>query len=525
MDLYKISLGEKIKYRWLNFRKWLFCPLAKKNNWRWLFNVCNCQRYEPKWVWLWICPDCRKVVKEDKPGAIYQKFTQGQEPTESCDCAIIPPIVETVTRKVCIRSGELVRSFCLHTEVREYEKGLEPTKQCTIHNYRKSGRRKEMCGGALGFFLWFIRVAWKKANQMMAEELAMETFAEWAKRDVTYLDWFVFLCDNKAEHKFLNDKTPFVQYISKILKKRMFKLSQKNPRFFELLDRFIFMHSLFDISPAPQVFMDRYNYYPFENNDEGVKGFWTDAAFPYQKLLTKWVVEVCKKHFGENFLLKFINEPRHREGKNADEKFHRIAIFHRDLADQVLIPIMSSKESAYSMIITDNSESEAGQLLIVWHGRHAPICPKCKKLLSELFPTRLTEEWMGRLRDGEQHSVNFISDFEKGYNSLIAFFKSANIKSRWHGDGSDDCEQAKGYRIGNFCFASAKQYEETCDFAWKKQVEHNKSRGRKKTVFMVPFNAETLHKVDGVFLECWEKTDVDWSIIDGMHRAHKKNFG
>lgn len=524
--MFSLTIWQRIWYRWFNFRKWLFCPLFKRIKWWKGYDKYDCRRYEPAPVyeWVWVCAECGGLLAEGQPGAIYQKFELEDVPTASCGCTLPVP-VEKVKRTVCIHSGKLPRPFCLHRKLIEFEKGTEPTARCDVHNFKKSGRRKEMCGGALGFFLWFIRIAWKKADQVKAEELAMETFAKWAENDVTYLDWFVWLIDNKPEHKFLNGKGPYKQYISSVLKRRMFKLSEWDERFFELLDRFIYMHKLFDISPIPQVFMDRYNYYPFEHNDEGVKGFWTEKAWRYQMNLTGRVVGICKEYFGERFMVKFINEPRHREGRDADAKFHQIAVFHRDMVDQAVVPQMSSKESAYDRVVTDNSESEAGQLLIVWHGRGHHICPKCKKPLAELFPTRLVYEWMARRRKGEQHSINFISDFEKGYNSLNAFFRSANEESRWHGDGSDDCEQAEGYRVGNFCFADAKQYGETCDFAWQKQVEHNATRGKKKTVFMCPFNAETLKKRDGVFYECWEKADVNWKLIEAMKTSHIKNFG
>ena len=72
-------------------------------------------------------------------------------------------------------------------------------------------------------------------------------------------------------------------------------------------------------------------------------------------------------------------------------------------------------------------------MLLVWHAEGNKMrCPKCHRLLSDIFPAELLpQKWMARLRTGEQHSVTMKDDFEKGYNSMDKLFGSANFKTSY----------------------------------------------------------------------------------------------
>ena len=399
----------------------------------------------------------------------------------------------------------------------EFEKGKEPTTKCHLHKYKKSGRREEMCSGSLGMFLSFLREGWKKENQIKAEDDIMEVLAEMAKRDIKYNDFFLWLCDNKFEHKPLNDKTPYKQWMEGTVKKiRMFDLSVRDERFWELFDRFVYMHSLFGIIPLPQFFMDRYCDYAFKNNVNGVSGkVLSPESLLFCYNVIDWAVPILKKYFKAT-PVKFINEPRH----GNDSMFHTIAVWHRKMYEHFK-KYFSTKEEALRNVITDNSGSEAGQMLLVWHAEKENMkCPKCGKLISKLFPNLLTYSWMDRLRIGEQHSVTLWADFEKGYNSLKKFFRSANRKCRWHEDGASN-EDANGHVFGPFQFADAEQYGETCDFVWSQQV----ANGKKKTNYMCIFACETLLYVGGIYYETWRKDTVNWKRYDKMYESHVKHFG
>jgi len=507
----------RVWYDWLNLRKNVFCPLAKKNNWKWLFNVCDCQRYEPKYIWVWVCSDCGKLTEEGKPKAIYKKFLKGTEPTEKCTCAIIPPI-EKVERTICLVSGLLARGFCLHTEVREYNKGTEPTEKCDVHDFVKSKRDEEKCAGMLGFFLSFIRQAWNPKDQMKTVEEHQAVFSELARRGYKYVDWFMWLCDNKYEHKYLNDKTPFYQYKNAV-GKRMFDLMKWDERFWELFEIFIKLHKQFNLVPVPQILMARYCDYPFENNRNKVRGFWDKTARDVQYDLIDKTVSIVKGIVGKDFLVKFVNEPQHG---GSDSRFHTIAEWHHDMFWHGLCKHFDTGEEALSHLVIDNSGSEAGQLLLVWHhgGEDGQRCPKCGKLFKDIFGYS-TEEWMGRLRIGEQHTVSIVDDLEAGHNSLRKFFGSANRKVRWHEDGgASDCSKAHGYHNG-YCFANAEEYGKMCAKVWKMQAE----RGRGKICYICIFPAETLFYIDKVFLETYRVDTINWDRFDEMVKMHKKYLG
>jgi len=416
---------------------------------------------------------------------------------------------------VCKWSGKKPRPFCIHKEYRDFLKEEEPTELCDVHDFKRSGQREEMCSGSLGMFISFYREAWKKENQEKAEEDIVQVLGRFAIRDIKYSDFFMWCLDNKPEHAPINDKGPYHQFIKD--GKRTFDLSKWDERYWELFERFVYLHSLFGIIPVPQMFMDRYCDYAFKNNVNGVRAkILSNEALPYCYRLSDKTLEIVFKYFNEIWV-KFINEPRH----GNDEQFHMVAVWHRKMFDNSLKKYFDHREDALASLITDNSGSEGGQMLLVWHAEGNEMkCPKCKRLLSELFPDLMPEKWMRRLRTGEQHSTTMIPDFEKDHNSMEAFFRSANRKCRWHEDGSYN-EDAKGVKFGPFQLADAKQYGQTCDFAWSKQVAEGK--GRKN--YMVIFPLETLLFIDGVFYETYNKDIILWDRYDEMYKAHMKNFG
>lgn len=510
--LNSISIWKRIRYRWLNFRKWMFCPLFSKLNWVWGYKKWDCKRYEPKPepVWVWLCPVCRKRVPEGYLNAIYQKFEPGQEPTEACDCPTTIPI-DMVKREVCIRSGDLKGKFCISFETREFEKGTQPTEKCKIHDYVKSGRREEMCGGTLGFFMSFMRQAWKKKNQLKAEEDVVEVLAEMAKRDIKYMDFFMWLCDNKFEHKPVNDKTPYRQFKNK-LGKRMFDLDDWDERYWELFDRFIYMCSKFGIIPIPQLFMARYCDYPFQNNINGVRGGVLDpSAIPYECALGDRTFEILKKYFNET-MCKFVNEAMHG---GSDSAFHQIADWHRDMFWGFMRRHFDTKEKALGSLVIDQSLSEAGQGHLAWHSGEQ-VCPKCHTYRWD------SQEWMDRLRIGETHGCSTIEGFYSGHKDLSKFWTSANRRSRWHEDGGASC-LGHGFKAqwSKVCFANAEEYGIACDHVWEMQV----TRGRGKKAYMCIFPCETLEYIDGVFYVTYKVSTVDWTRFDAMLTAHIKHFG
>jgi hypothetical protein len=448
-----------------------------------------------------------------------KKFREWEYPVEFClECEEPEPV--TVTKEVCAYTGHLAIDNCMYTEVKTFPIDQVPG-PCELHDFGElPPKRTEMQVGHLGAFLGFLREAWKPEDEMNAVQQAVETFHEYAKRGVYMLDWFMWLCDNKPEHSPLNGKTPYVQYVKN--GKRWFKLNEWDKRYWYLFEMWIRIHKMFGIQPCPQVFMDRYNYYPYEHNDNGVTRFWTDKAYPYQRATLRKALSIIKDVYGHGFrpYIKFINEPRHG---GSDDKFHVVADFHRKLYDYEF-----RKFSDLKHLVIDNSGSEGGQLLLVWHmgGENGQRCPKCDRRFPDIFGKDTTQE-MGRDRIGEYHSVSTIGSFEQGYNSLDAFFRSANRITRWHEDGASDCENSSGYKIGPFCFTNAQEYEATCDYVWGRQVEYNRtaSPARKKYNWMALFPAETLLKIDGVFYEQYAKEYINWARIDGMLRAHIKHFG
>ena len=443
------------------------------------------------------------------------------EPIPPDDSEPIDDEIEKVEVTVCYHSNKLPGRFCIHRQKRIFEKGKEPVEKCDLHAFEVPSKREEMCLGALGIFLCFLRTAWKEKDQIQAEEQMMQLLAKFASYGFKYIDFFDWLSDGKPEHKFLNEKTPFHNY--RLDGKLIFRLKEYDPRWWELFEQFLRMLKLFKFVPCNQYIMDRYCYYPFAsgNNEEGVEGFWTEKAFKYIEKLVVDLTVKTKEVFGNKHLIKFINEPAH--GGN-DAKFHEIALFHRRLFEAIR-PLYTTKRQALKKVITDNSMSEAGQLLLCWHsgGEAGQVCPKCGRKLIDIFgKTYATEPWMKRLRIGEQHSISIVQDLEAGHKSLSAFFGSANKKARWHEDGgASDCSIAKGIKFGNLCFADAKQYGDMCETVWLVQKNHSK----KKKCYVCIFPVETLKIIGKQIIEDYRIEVILWDRFDEMLKRYKKVFG
>lgn len=391
-------------------------------------------------------------------------------------------------------------------------------------------KREEMCMGALGIFLCFLRIGWTFGMFKIAKRRVKRVINKFASFGYAFIDMFDWLSTGRKEHKHLNKKTPW-KYL-KLKKKYDFKKPNKKYwKIYNAINEIVYESGM---NVRHQFSMERYNYYPFklENNVNGVDGYWSEEAFKVLKADFRERLTRLKKIYGKRFkrlIHKFMNEPLHG---GSDAEFHKIALWHRRMFEEVLIDFYDSKEDALSHLLIDTSTSEAGQLLLVWHGgdENDQICPKCKRLLTDIFGEKYkTEPWMDRLRISEPHNISILPDLESGYNSISAFFNSANIRINLHEDaGSLNCDQIdseNGYWFYDLCFASPEQYGQMCEHVWKMQM----LLGNRKKCFITLFTVQSLEVKDGIILENYSMKRLRrlkvFEKCQAQLNAHKKVFG
>ena len=370
---------------------------------------------------------------------------------------------------------------------------------------------KLMDADFLGIFLDFLNSAWEFKDQAEAEKRIVDVLIEIRRHRFYRLSFFMWVCDGKGEHAHLNWKTPYV-WEKPLVGKRKFYLDEWEGRYWELFERFIWLMRLVRdknnrhswLHPAPQVNMDRYDYYPFEHNHNGVKRFWTKEALPFQMALAIKALEIVKKVYGKNYqpYWKPINEPIH--GGDHD-KGHIIAEWHRDMWFAV------KELSDLRHLIIDKSHSEYALAQLVRHSGDGN-CHHCGK------PWDNKKEY-DRLLIPEEHGVSILENLKE--RNFPAFLGSAWWRSKW----SEDCgggPNAKGpvfigdpqYRVGN-----AVQVKEMLLNAWSRCKRHSR---RKEFIWGCFPMGGGFKKVNGRVIEYYHKDLIVWSRPKAAIEAYEE---
>ncbi len=413
----------------------------------------------------------------------------------------IPPI-EYEWYNVCLDSNELQHVWCPEDRIvsRKFQKGSPdiPSTWCDFHVkppdppfvYPKA--IEDIHAGFLGIFLWY-------SYTQDIEELE-KTLHETRIRQVGFMDFFLFVSDGDPEHAHLNNRGPYLS-----LGGGQFDLSKWNTEFFTLFESFLVECKEHEITPEPNLFMDRYDYGPFENNINGVNDFWADEAYQFQVAFAVRVCQVFDKVFGVDYdeWIKPLNEGAHNG--NID-KFHKLGQWHRDLWNDVF-----SNYTTIGHMVFDVSMSEGVQI----YENEILLCGK------PYHP--------GETHGNPQHNRNDVtrSVLAETHNvatkaDLIGSEKLNFLSSKWrryklHGDGSNS---GTGFHIPGTGFRQGTPTE-TYDmgfYLWTKAKE----KGRQAVYSIFPM--ESFRDDSGnwnLWFENYKSTNIDWRRIDSLVQAHK----
>ena len=358
----------------INFRKW-FCRVF--NQWRWLYNLCDCQRYEeptpePVYVRRLVCSDTGLLSNKYCPTVEVARFVKGTEPTDKCtrhEEVVIPPSPPVYPDPIPIMGAQFVGGFNYFKITGNTEETLKLLKEIRMHGY--------------------------------------------------YLnDGFMFLSDNKAIHKNLTYHTPWQWTGEK------FDFKQWNLEFWDDFKMYLEMHKEVGLDFCPQLWMRKdYSNYPFKNNVNGVTDFWDKDAMIYHRAYARKVMDTFKEVYGNGYkpYVKIMNEVAHHgDGK----KYHQIMYFHQEIFENVL-----TGYTTLDHIICDltGCEGTLGEL------REPHNCPKssvCDRNGRHGKPS------YDRLAVGEKHKYSTWADFSE----IKRFINSANKARRFTEDGGGRAE-------------------------------------------------------------------------------------
>ena len=422
-----------------------------------------------------------------------------------------PPIIEYEEYDICIDSNKLRNTDCPpdRIERRRFEKDspLIPTEWCDFHKapdppYIYPEKIEDIHAGFLGIYLWYLNKGWTPSDEPPATEDLAATLHEIRDRQIGTIDFFLWVSDGQTEHTHLNQKTPFLP-----LPNGGFDLANWQPRYFELFEIFVIECKAHDIRPAPHLFMDRYNYGPFENNINGVTRFWTDEAFYFQKQFAEKICQILEKYFSD-YWIKPINEAAHY---GDAELFHRIGAWHRDLWGQVLnryIPIRH--------LILDSSMSEGVFMYLI----DVTACPKpradgsCDAGHGNPDYDR-ADPYNSVLP--ESHTIttyhSLVREAEPGVNAMIGIENSKWTRLKFHGDGGDD----GNFQLGNTSFrqGDAAETYEMAFYLW------TRAKHKSKQAIYSVFPMEAFDMTGTGWMENYTASHIFWDRLDALVRAWK----
>jgi len=356
----------------------------------------------------------------------------------------------------------------------------------------------------LGMFLWFLRVAWAESTRDYWYKEARKTFKMMKKMRGSANSFFMWLSDgNEIEHSHLNHKTPWAMKGSK------FNLDQWDRTYWTLFRDFIEMHKEVGIDPIPCTFMDRYGYAPFDHNLQGVNGFWSDEAFPYQRDLVARTLSQIKDIFGLGYqpMIKFVNEAAHW---GDHKKFHVIGDWHVQMWEDI-----GKKKTTLDRLVIDGSHCEAS----FGEFDSPKNCHICGRPMGN---SRYVDGNIRRFLP-EYHGLSTKASYEALWACNPGVFGSLNWKQvKGSEDGAGKFGEMGANPWGDFRIGTARQIKEAAKYVW----ENTDFGGvAKKTGILGLFPMETFDVTpEGQYLEQYTVDRINWRRYKQVRGAHKKLF-
>jgi len=490
----------------LNFRKWFFCGLLDPAKGSWLYKRADCKRYEESEIEVEICTETHPRKKATEwcklaGTAKMEKFKKGEVPTEFCEFHKDPdPIVKVWA---CLATKKKPLKSCRMTGYVDFKTSEVPTEFCKIHKLPPKRTIPYFHHDGLGLFLDFLDHAWNPEDQAHTEQRIMNYLGFIGGEGVDVAAIFSYLMTNTKAHQHLNGKIPYL--IVQTLGGKKADLKKENPRYYELFDRFCYLASLAKIKLQVIAEMNRYTFWVYENNINGVPNFWHEKAAEYQNRHVQRMIAIMLKYWTiDEIEIVPINEPNHR---GSDEKGHIIA----EYCKRIWL-VCQSLGMKLRQFFADISASEFARAQLVFHGwtnsclkcgnvwrrkvvdLENAICPKCGQIGYDPVDKkywiergydcpkcrRLWDNIESYKRDciGINHGISILADLEEGHISFKAFLRSGNTGIKWTEDASSN-EACEGYVMGHgypWRLGSAVQLKKMLIYVWTGCKENSREK-------------------------------------------------
>ncbi len=245
---------------------------------------------------------------------------------------------------------------------------------------------------------------------------------------------------------------------------------------------------------------------PFEQNMNGVKGFWTKEARPYQLELARKVGDTYRKVYSKNYKpwVKIMNEPSH--GRSGI-RFHEVMYLHEDIYEEALKEYTTLNHIIGDLTLCEGSLGELREP----HGCPKPKAKNCRG-------GKHGKVGYNRLAVGEKHKVSTLPDMKK--RNLKRLFLRNKVR-KFTEDGGTEFGKGRHYKLGTHTWGDAQQQFDMMLYAWK-QV---KSAGGR--IIYGSFPVETVKFLeDGRIMPDYSPGGgIVWDRFESIRDAWEKIYG
>ena len=465
-------------------------------------SIFGCWHPEKIKVKVEICVDTKDRANPYCPNVALVEMWEDEVPDKECSVHKKPdPQPDKWTGEVCSETFKLPRKYCLHTVVKTFDTkpGLCPAHITPAYKSKVA----YLQGHFLDWFNEFRSNCWAGGNAQIDYEYQMQdVLIELRKRRFKYADGFGWISNGKKEHKHLNYKAPWAWLYKD--GKRVFDLTKWDERYWELFERFLRIFKNVGVEWIMCLFMrEMYCCLPFDKNVNGVCGFWSPEARPYQIAYARKVCETYKKVYGTNYkpTIKIANEMMHR-GKC--QKFHDIMEFHADIFFDGLCDFITLNET-----IADYTGSEGCGAELLELGK-VGSCPKpscCYNLQH-----RHGKVGQGRKIWFEQHGVSTLTDAIRNKPKQ----SGGRPKQRLTEDAGGYAKDGKGIKWGNFVWGDATDTHEMATYIFTEF----KKVGKHGAIAILPASCLKLN-AEGVVYFDFHVDAIDWTRFDMAQQSYE----
>jgi len=182
--------------------------------------------------------------------------------------------------------------------------------------------------GGLGILLWFMHGSWKDKDLVEWTGHLNRTVERIRREGFSVVDFWVWVCNGKADNWYSNKKIPFEIVNSKV------DFSKYEPKWWKRFEIFIETLHRWDLEPSMCPLPTAYTEWAFKNNLQGIHSFWAKTALQYQITLVWWLIKSAQGYYGSDYMpwIKANNELNNR-GNNETGAMY--ATWYVDIFDGI----------------------------------------------------------------------------------------------------------------------------------------------------------------------------------------------